>query len=473
MPLRSVGPTAQAFSKKLSSMANACGPIFFVAWVVIQWIGVAQWSVAAAPNIIVLLTDDMGYNDLSCQGSPDIVTPNIDSLAIRGVRCTDAYVSSCMCSPSRAGLLTGRSQSRFGHEINWEGAAKPDQGLPVEEKTIADWLKTAGYRTGIVGKWHLGESAQFHPNKRGFDEFFGFLGGGHRYFCDLYKDPKTVPKVAEYDTLLEENGTSIETSGYLTTVLAQQSVKFIQKNKDNPFFLYVAFNAPHAPVQSTSGHAKLYPNIKDPQRQGYAGMMAAIDDGIGLILKQLQRDGLDDNTLIFFLSDNGGPLERNGSLNTPLDGEKGGMLEGGIRVPFLVRWPAQLPAGKVYSRPVSSLDICATALELAGVPAPTQRPLDGVNLIPYLRGELESDPHEILYWRMEARKIWAVRKGDWKLGRQPPWPDKHVGSYKPRLVHLAEDIAEANDLVEVEKDKAAELQRAYDEWNKTLPAPLW
>jgi arylsulfatase A-like enzyme len=426
----------------------------------------------AKPNILVLLSDDHGYYDLGCQGCKDIPTPHIDSLAKNGVRCTSGYVTSCMCSPSRAGLLTGRSQSRFGHEINWEGHdATGQRGLPLTEKTLADHLKAAGYRTGCVGKWHLGDAAKFHPNRRGFDEFFGFTYGGHEYFCEKYVPAKDG--IESYRTLLQRNGTPEPHTGYLTTVLGRESAAFIHRHKDAPWFLYAAFNAPHGPLQATQEYLNRFAGIADEKRRTYAAMVSALDDAVGDILNQLRADGLEQNTLVFFLSDNGGPLERNGSLNTPLNGEKGYMLEGGIRVPFLAQWKAALPAGKIYGRPVSSLDIAATALALAGVPAPLDRPLDGVNLAPYLTGEKTGDPHATLFWRMKARNTWAARAGDWKLAANNRWHDLPAGIPKPRLINLADDIGELRDLGAQRAEKLVELQSAYDAWSAKFPEPLW
>jgi arylsulfatase A-like enzyme len=423
------------------------------------------------PNILIIVSDDHGYADVGVQGAKDIPTPHLDSLAASGVRCTSGYVSSCMCSPSRAGLLTGRSQSRFGHEINWEPAQPIDpndeRGLPLTEKTIADQLKAAGYRTGIVGKWHLGESAPFHPNKRGFDEFFGFVWGGHDYFCDSYTtepNPKR-PKYAHYVTPLERNGVPEERTGYLTTVLGTEAAAFIHRHKAQPWMLYASFNAPHTPLQATPELLERVKHIVDEQRRTYAAMVCGLDDAVGAIVKQLREDGLEERTLIFFLSDNGGPLTRNGSLNTPLRGEKGGMLEGGIRIPFLVQWKGTLPAGKTYDRPVSSLDILPTALALAGSKSIAAQPLDGVNLIPHLKGESTSDPHEFLLWRMSARNIWAVRSGDHKLVM--------MRTKAPRLYDLSRDIAEETDLAAKLPEVRDRLQAAYDKWAATLPEPLW
>jgi arylsulfatase A-like enzyme len=422
---------------------------------------------AARPNILVILADDLGYRDLGCQGAPDIPTPHIDSLAENGVRFTSGYVTSPICSPSRAGLLTGRSPSCFGHETNWEpGPESANLGLPLTEKTIADQLKAAGYRTGIVGKWHLGEAPPFHPNQRGFDEFFGFIGGGKDYFCDeLVADPP-ASKSSFYRTLLERNGTAEKTSGYLTTLLGKECAAFIHRNKDRPWFLYAAFNAPHTPLQATPELLARVGSITDKNRQTYAAMVCGLDDAVGDILAQLRADGLEENTLIFFLSDNGGQTKWvKAASNEPLRGHKGQMWEGGIRVPFLMQWKGGLPAGQTYTRPVSSLDILPTALALAGTKSIAAQPLDGVNLIPFLRGESSGDPHENLFWRMKSRDIWAVRRGDDKLVKQK--------TRTPVLIDLASDLAESADLAGRAQSRRDELQEAYDTWAGPLPEPLW
>ena len=372
-----------------------------------------------------------------------------------------------MCSPSRAGLLTGRSQSRFGHEINWEPVPGTEHcGLPLTEKTMADQLKAAGYRTGIVGKWHLGESPQFHPNKRGFEEFFGFVGGGHGYFCDDYGKPEKMKgKAWHYHTELERNGVPEKTTGYLTTVLGHECASFIHRRKDQPWFLYASFNAPHVPLQATPELLARVKTIPDEQRRTYAAMVCGLDDAVGEILRQLRTDKLEERTLVFFLSDNGGPLDRNGSRNDPVRGEKGTMWEGGIRVPFLAQWKGVFPAGKTYDRPVSSLDILPTALAQAGAKSIAAQPLDGVDILPYLKGERTGNPHESLFWRMKARGIWAVRQSDNKLVLQK--------TKAPLLMDLASDIAESTDLANRDKSRRDELQKAYDTWANTLPEPLW
>ena len=418
------------------------------------------------PNILILFADDLGYADLGIQGSKEIPTPHIDSLARHGVRFTSGYVSSAMCSPSRAGLLTGRSQSRFGHDINWEPEWPVDpndtRGLPLTEKTIADHLKAAGYHTGIVGKWHLGEAPPFHPNRRGFDEFFGFIGGGHNYPTGSYRDS---PPLHHYNTLLERNGApQPATPGYLTTVLGEESAAFIHRNKEKPWLLYTAFNAPHTPMQATPELLERVKHIEGEDRLTYAAMVVGMDDAIGRIIKQLRDDGLEERTLVFFLSDNGGPPEDNFSDNTPLRGRKGQMWEGGIRVPYLVQWKGVLPAGKTYDRPVSSMDILPTALAAAAATSIASQPLDGVDLVPFLTGQKSGDPHAMLFWRIAERDIWAVRSGDHKLIKQ---------GQKTNLYDLASDIREAKDLDGKLPEVQQRLQKAYDEWSATLPKPLW
>lgn len=421
---------------------------------------------ATRPNILILFSDDQGYADLGIQGSKDIPTPHLDSIARHGVRCTDGYVSSPMCSPSRAGLLTGRSQSRFGHDINWhpEWPVEPEdtRGLPLSEKTIGDQLKAAGYHTGIIGKWHLGEAPPFHPNRRGFDEFFGFISGGHLYETDQLRDS---PPLHHYNTLLERNGAPQPAApGYLTTVLGDESAAFIHRNKDKPWLLYTAFNAPHTPLKATPELMERVSHINDEKRRTYAAMIVGLDDAVGRILRQLRDDGLEDRTLIFFLSDNGGTTENSTSSNHPLRGRKGTMWEGGIRVPFLVQWKSVLPAGKIYDRPVSSLDILPTALAAAGIDSIADQPLDGLNLVPYFLGEKTGDPHDMLFWRIAERGTWAVRGGDHKLIKQGD---------KVSLYDLSKDIGETRDLGGELPDVKSKLQTAFDSWQAALAEPLW
>lgn len=418
------------------------------------------------PNLLLILADDLGYADLSIHGSKDIPTPHIDSIGHNGVRFTSGYVSSPMCSPSRAGLITGRSQSLFGHDINWEPdwPVDPDdeRGLPLTEKTIADQLKSAGYHSGIFGKWHLGEAPKFHPNQRGFDEFFGFLSGGHIYFTERLRDR---PPLHHYNTLLERNGEPQPAEpGYLTTVLGNESADFIHRNKEKSWFLFASFNAPHTPLQATPELLERVKHIKDESRRTYAAMVVGLDDAVGRILQQIRDDGLEEHTLIFFLSDNGGPPENNASDNTPLRGRKGMMWEGGIRVPFLAQWKGVIPAEQIYDRPVSSLDILPTILAAAGATSIATGPLDGTDIVPFLTGEKSGDPHESLLWRIAERDIWAIRRGDSKLLKQ---------NDNIQLFDLEANIRETRDLSTQHPETRQQLQTHIDSWQATLVPPLW
>ena len=432
--------------------------------------GVAFGAEAKKPNVVILLADDLGYGDCGFQGARDIPTPNLDALARSGVRFTNGYVSGPYCSPTRAGLMTGRYQQRFGHEFNPGGGADEHVGLPLTETTLADRLKAAGYATGLVGKWHLGAVPKFHPQKRGFDEYFGFLGGGHTYFAAKSKD------IYRGTTVVTEND-------YLTDAFGRESVAFIERHKDHPFFLELAFNAVHTPMNATSARLERFGSISDPTRRTYAAMLSALDDAVGAVVGKLREAGLEENTLIVFHSDNGGPVMPgttiNGSRNDPLRGSKRTTLEGGIRVPFFVRWKGHLPEGTVYDQPVIQLDILPTALAAAGVVARPDWGLDGVNLLPHLSGKDKQAPHDALYWRLGEQ--WAIRRGEWKLVRYDPALD-HPGQVSyglpakvtpPRLYNLAQDIGEAHDLAADYPDKVKELQTAWEAWSTPLARPLW
>jgi arylsulfatase A-like enzyme len=407
------------------------------------------------PNLVILLADDMGYADAGFQGCKDIPTPNLDALARGGVRCTNGYVSGVYCSPTRAGLLTGRYQTRFGHEFN-PGDGKDDNiGLPLSETTLADRLKAAGYATGLVGKWHLGTAGKFHPHKRGFDEYFGFLGGAHTYFADRGKGGGIF------------RGTErVEEKEYLTDAFGREAVAFIERHKEQPFFLYLAFNAVHTPMEATDARLKKFQAIQDTQRRTYAAMLTAMDEAIGKVLEKLRAAGLEEDTLIVFFSDNGGPTMKgttiNGSINTPLRGSKRQTLEGGIRVPFVFSWKGKLRPGQ-YDQPIIQLDIQPTILAAAGVEVKPEWKLDGVNLRPYLEGQNKGRPHPTLYWRFGQQM--AIRQGDWKLVKYDATP--------ARLYNLAEDIGEANDLAGQKPEKTQELEKVWQEWNAQQAKPLW
>jgi len=407
------------------------------------------------PNIVVIVADDLGYMDLGVQGCRAIPTPNIDSLAAGGVRFTDGYVSCPVCSPTRAGLITGRYQQRFGHEFNPGPATAADAnfGLPLTETTLADRMKSLGYSTGMVGKWHLGYRPELHPLKRGFDEFFGFLGGAHSYVNALADKANPILRGTE----------PVDEKEYLTDAFTREAAGFLNRRRKEPFFLYLTYNAVHGPMEPVDKYTSRFPSIAEPRRRTFAGMLAALDAGVGAVLKTLRDNGLEENTLIFFVSDNGGPTAGNTSRNDPLRGVKGQVLEGGIRVPFLMQWKARVPAGVVYRRPVIALDIFPTAVAAAGGKVPAEARLDGVNLLPYVAGKEKAAPHEALYWRFGQPA--AIRQGDWKLLRQ--------GEDAWQLYNLSEDVGEAKDLAAANPAKRKELEAAYEAWNRQLMAPRW
>lgn len=364
------------------------------------------------PNIIIILTDDQGYADVGFNGCTDIPTPNIDRIAKNGVVFGSGYVSYAVCSPSRAGLLTGRYQDRFGYSRNPLYKPLDDNiGLPVTEQTLPQLLQQSGYRTMGIGKWHLGAHEKFRPWKRGFDEYFGFLGGGHRYFPEEYtiaNQDSANNEAQSYRTKLIRNETVVEESDYLTDALSREAVSFIERNQQQPFFLYLAYNAPHAPLQATPKYLSRFDHIKNSKRKTYAAMVSAVDDGVGTVLDKLQQLHLTNNTLVVFLSDNGGPETDNGSDNGILRGGKGSLFEGGIRVPLAIQWPSRIKPNSRYEQPVISLDIFATiAANVKGAAAP-KNTLDGVNLLPYLNGTQQGAPHEYLFWRQFDQKNYAV-----------------------------------------------------------------
>ena len=403
-----------------------------------------------SPNIIVILADDAGYADFGFAGSQDIESPNIDRLAKDGVIFTDAHVSATVCSPSRAGLLTGRYQQRFGHECNI-----PPHGLGMDttEISLASALKQKGYHTAVFGKWHLGETKEYHPNQRGFDEFYGFLEGGRSYFRNQLNDRPGNPRE------IQHNGKHVNFKGYLTDVLGDKAVDYIDKQKENPFFIFLSFNAVHTPMHATKDDLKRY---EGHPRQKLAAMTWAMDRAIGNVVNKLKKEKLYDNTLIFFLSDNGGAYYNQSSC-LPLKGWKGNKFEGGHRVPFVMSWPRKLKAGQKYKYLTSALDIYPTAFHAAGGVGDPGKKLDGVNLLPFVTEEKNEAPHEYLFWRKD--QMAAVRQGDWKLIR--------LNGYGYRLYNLGKDLGETKDLQENEQDQLKKLKLALEDWESSLTSPLW
>ena len=422
------------------------------------------------PNIVLIVGDDMGYADIGVHGCKEIPTPHLDSLAKNGVRCTNGYVSGPYCSPTRAGLMTGRYQQRFGHEFNPGPPGTDDsdrKGLSLKETTLADRLKQAGYATGMVGKWHLGSAPEFHPMQRGFDEYFGFLGGALTY----------MPGTRGSEQVLSGTEPANEKE-YLTDAFGREAVAFVDRHKAEPFFLYLTFNAVHSPMEATDKYLTRFGEIADPKRRAYCAMMSAMDDAIGGLLAKLRDEKIEEDTLIFFVSDNGGPTASNTGINTPLRGYKATTWEGGVRVPFLVQWKGKLPAGKVYDQPVIQIDFVPTVLAAAGSPVGADAKLDGVNLLPYLAGESKDAPHKALFWRFGQQT--AVRMGDWKLVTARNVDSKtssnnlrSAPTIGPALYNLSDDIGEQNDVAQANPEKVAELQAAWDEWNKGNVAAAW
>ena len=426
------------------------------------------------PNIVVIVADDLGYADVGFNGCTDIPTPNIDSLAKDGARFSSGYVSHAYCSPTRAGLLSGRYQQRFGHEANPTYLPEDTKtGLPVTETLLPRLLAEAGYVSGAVGKWHLGAAPCFRPEARGFTEHFDFLGGGHQYLPQTNALTGAVANwQVEYAAPLLKNGVEQPFDGYVTDLLSREAAAFVARHKAGPFFLYLAYNAVHTPLQAPEKYLSRFAHIVDPRRRTYAAMNSAMDDGVGQVLAALRDSGVAQNTLVWFLSDNGGPATNVApTCNAPFRGHKGALYEGGIHVPFALRWPAAVKPGTVIDAPVISLDIFATALALAGAkPAPGKQP-DGLSLVPLLKGDAAAFASRTLHWRDGGSKAnkWAVRQGPWKLVRSgtlaQPGPLE--------LYDLAADSGETQSVLAAHPEVVSRLQSLHDAWNAELIEPLF
>jgi len=447
---------------------------------------------ARRPNIVLIVADDLGYGELGCYGGRDIPTPHIDALAARGVRFTSGYVTAPFCAASRAALLTARYQTRFGFEFNPIGPknAAPGIGLPVSEKTIADRLRDAGYVTALVGKWHLGGTAEFHPQRRGFDEFFGFLHEGHYYVplpwagVTTWLRRKALPDGGlgrwtspdgrvvwsthlghnepdyDADNPLLRSSQPVDERQHLTDALTREACDFIDRHASQPFFLYLAYNAVHSPMQGADAYLARFDHIADIHRRLFAAMLAHLDDAVGRVLARLQTSGQEANTLVVFLSDNGGPTKELTSSNAPLRGGKGELWEGGIRVPLIVAWKGVIPAGTSLDVPVIALDASATALDVAGAKSGGDQ--DGVSLVPLVTGKTRQPSHDALYWRVGRRA--AVRQGDRKLVRDG-------GAWQ--LYDLAQDVGETVNLAASHAEEVRQLEREWEAWNAEQAPPLW
>lgn len=436
---------------------------------------------AQPPNLVVILADDLGYADVGFNGCTDIPTPNIDRIARDGVVFTDAYVTFTVCAPSRAGLLTGRYPQRFGFERN--PSYQPDNpqiGLSLEEQTLAEALHPAGYTSALVGKWHLGAHERFHPLRRGFDEFFGLVGGGKRYFPELLTRVNTADARNEWDsyhTQITRGFEPVKTTRYLTDEFTHEALEFLRRRgspgtADKPFFLFLAYNAPHGPLEAPPEEIAKFSHIDGEKRRPYAAMISVMDRGIGELLDLLEERKLAENTLVVFLSDNGGATYTDGSRNTPLRGGKSELWEGGWRVPMAMRWPGVFAAGGKYSQPVSSMDIFATIAAANALMPDPKRPLDGVNLRPYVRGEVTGAPHERIYLRMFDHGAFAVREGDYKIVR-PKRAKTATENAAVQLYNIADDISEKRNLASGESERLKRMRLDYERWNAQLIEPAF
>ena len=463
------------------------------------------------PNIIVILADDLGLMDVSCYGGKNVRTKNIDAIAENGIRFQEGYISSPICAPSRAGLITGRYQQRFGFEINiherypknrleyfvyanlmntgdWKVARHSDwaipsfeemqkQGLPPTEFTLSEMLKTKGYSTAMIGKWHMGYNETAIPINRGFDYHYGFYEAFSLYApidkegiinqkLNDFSDPHIWGKGRTGNCAIRKNNKIVHESVYLTTKIAVETNQWMEAHKNEPFFIYVPFSAPHTPFQVTKEYYDKYEHIKSPQKRIYYAMIHALDDAVGDIMNKVKELGLEENTLVVFLSDNGGATYTGAADNSPLKGGKLSNFEGGINVPFMMQWKGTIPKATIYQNPVSALDIFVTTCALAKVKLPKDREFDGVNLIPYLLDSnyINKKPHEALYWRSEYHK--AIRKEDWKLIQ-----DDFVK--RTMLYNIKNDKEEKNNVALKYPEVVNDLQNDFRNWEKKLIKSNW
>ncbi len=440
---------------------------------------------ATPPNIVVLLADDLGYGDVSCYGGTTVATPNIDRLAREGVRCTDGYVTSPACAPSRLGLMAGAYTQRFGLTWNDDRSAHK---LPDSQRLLPELLRDAGYATALIGKWNI-----VRPAERVFDEVHDFIEWESDYFPQedgRYKGSNTT-KSSEFGSSQTAGwGPAREGEEYFTDRLGRRAAEFIGKQGERPFFLYVGFNAVHSPWQGRRADRARFAHLPHEVLRIYASMTAALDDAVGRILEALRARKFEENTLVVFLSDNG-PAKGGPHIagwkpdwpehlvvgsSAPLRGAKTDLLEGGIREPFIFRWPAKLPAGGTYRHPVTAMDLLPTLWAAAGVKIPDTTAVDGVDLLPFLRGERPGAPQATLYWKIKSAA--AVRQGDWKLVLQSAdWradrynPPSDPADWKPQLYNLASDPGESRDLATAKPELVRELHGKWQAWNKTMPPP--
>lgn len=462
---------------------------------------------ARRPNVVLIVADDLGRADVSTYPEGRVATPNLDRLAKAGVAYGAGYVTASLCSPSRAGLLTGRYQQRFGHEgqphdryarngleylwmkwfmstddwriLGWNAPGEADvqrQGLPASELTLAELLRHQGYATGMFGKWHLGWAPEFQPHHRGFDQFYGFYEAYSLYSAPTDREGVRDQHLEEFSdrfiwgrgrgdiSAVVRNGVVAEEPGYLTDRFTDEAIAFIDQHRAGPFFLYLPYQNPHTPYQVKRADEAPYASEPDPVRRAYLALIHNLDQSVGRVLDALDQRGLGEDTLVIFLSDNGGALYTRATSNAPFQGGKFTLFEGGLRVPFSMRWPGHLPAGARYDEPVSALDVVATVAAATGLELPADRVYDGVDLVPYVRGERAGSPHPALFWR--AGYTAAIRSGRWKLLR-----DDLAGN--TALFDLLEDPGERRDVAGAHPAEVKALTLALDDWSAQCRAPLW
>jgi arylsulfatase A-like enzyme len=424
--------------------------------------GSAQKSENRRPNVVLIITDDVGYGDLGSYGAPDVKTPNIDKLARDGVKMTNFYANGATCTPTRAGLISGRYQQRVGLEspLQSGGAADAERGLAATGRSLPQLLKNNGYKTALIGKWHLGWKSEFSPTAHGFDYFFGFKSA----FVDYYQHTAggTSPLKAD----LFENESQVEVPGYMTDLITERSVRFIEQNSGQPFFLDVSYNAPHWPYQVPDQPTTARDNgrhlgpFDEPTntRADYIAMLERVDRGVGQILAVLDKADLRENTIVIFTNDNGGEWL---SRNAPLFHHKGSVWEGGIRVPTIVRWPGRIRAGRVSGQVGITMDLTASILAATGTPIPSEARLEGINLFPVLEGRTP-EIERTLFWRVVlGRSQQAVRSGEWKL---------IMDNGRPLLFNLRTDVGERNNLIGQRSDIARRLRPLLAAWQEEVDA---
>jgi len=448
----------------------------FLLLVLIIGLNSANAQDSKRPNIVLILCDDLGYSDVGFNGAKDIKTPALDNLAQDGVIFSSAYVAHPFCGPSRAALMTGKYPHTIGSQFNLPPNSEETihEGIPVEEVFISQVLKDAGYQTGIMGKWHLGADPEFHPNKRGFDDFYGFLGGGHRYFPEQFQPEYErqvnagTKVVFDYLKPLEHNGKDVKETEYITDALSREASRFVQESslEKEPFFLYLAYNAPHSPLEAKEEDLALYQHIKDKKRRTYAAMVHAVDRGVASVLETLKKTGEYENTLIVFLSDNGGKLSL-GATNYPLREGKGSTCEGGYRVPMFFHWPKKIKGGQTFDYPVSALDFYPTLAGLGSAGIPTSMKPQGKDIWQdVING---NNPYQ-------GQMIYAMRhrKGYSDVGgRQDQWKILKTNQEDWKLFDINEDMAEMNDLSDQYPELLQEMVVKARNWSGTHIEPKW